>query len=142
MVEVADPYDELAAYTLTRGDQSFIHQHVADTRAIRTATPETARITVAQALVGLYLHVEHGFTGRQVQRVHQLLANERPEWPAFSLPDDRGRMRVAEVLAEPPGERRDGAIHRWARSTWEACSGLRNEVAAFLSANGITVDRR
>jgi hypothetical protein len=89
-------------------------------------------------LVGLYLHVEHGCSGRQVQRIHQLLANQRPTWPGFTLPDRRGAMTVRDVVDVPPGEGRDDAIERWARSTWAACADLRDGVAALLSSHGIT----
>jgi ABC-type protease/lipase transport system fused ATPase/permease subunit len=99
---VDDAYDELAAYTLTRGDASFVHQHVVDVRAIKTATAETRSIAVVQSLVGHYLHAEHGFDGRQVQRVHKVLADQRPEWPAFELPEDRGSTTVDDILAVHP----------------------------------------
>jgi uncharacterized protein DUF5946 len=135
-------YEELAAYTLGRGDPAFIHQHVVDASAIQTATDETKPIRVAQALVGLYLHVVHGLTGRQVQRVHKLLADRRPAWPTFALPDDRGSMSASQVLAQPPGDARDRAIEAWATSTWEACHDLADAVAAFLASNGISVAGR
>jgi len=131
-------YHELNAYTLELGDATFIHQAVVDAWAVQTATPDDKPIRVAQALVGLFLHVEHHMTGRQVQRVHQLLADRRPDWPNFRLPPTRGSMTVGDVVAEPPGERRDRAIEAWVTSTWQACRDLRNEVIAFLASNGIT----
>jgi hypothetical protein len=90
------------------------------------------------ALVGLFLHVEHGLTGRQVQRVHRILAAQRPPWPRFALPDDRGPITIHDVIAEPPGERRDRAIESLATSTWNACRGLRGSIQAFLSLCGVT----
>jgi len=133
------PYEELRAYTLGRGDAAFIHQHVVDTYAVQTATDEDRPIRVAQALVGLYLHVEHGLTGRQVQRVHQIVADRCPEWPRFALPADRGPMTVGDVVVEPPGDRRDRAIEAWAASTWQACRHrVREAVDAFLVSQGIT----
>ena len=73
-----ESYDQLAAYTLGRGDAGFIHQHVVDAYAVKTGTDDTKPIRTAQAIIGLYLHAEHGLTGRQVQRVHHLLADGRP----------------------------------------------------------------
>lgn len=32
-------YQELAAYTLSRNDAAFIHQHVVDAYAVQSATP-------------------------------------------------------------------------------------------------------
>jgi hypothetical protein len=132
-------YDELRAYTLERGDAAFIHQHVVDAYAVQTTTDEDRPIRLAQALVGLYLHVEHGLTGRQIQRIHKIVADRRPRWPRFALEADRGRMTVDDVLAEPPGDRRDRAIEAWAVSTWQAVRAeVREPVEAFLSSQGIT----
>lgn len=132
-------YDELRANTLGRGDAAFIHQHVVDTYAVQTATDKDRSIRLAQALVGLYLHVEHGLTAQQVQRIHQIVADRRPEWPRFALPMDRGPMTVGDVVAEPRGERRDRAIEAWATSTWQACRHqVREAVDAFLLSQGIT----
>src|SRR5438067_3221775 len=49
-------------------------QHVVDAYAAQTARASTKPITLAFALVGLYLHLEKNQTGKQVQRVHMLLA--------------------------------------------------------------------
>jgi Family of unknown function (DUF5946) len=133
-----EAYLELAAYTLSLCDAAFIHQHIVDTYAVHTAMPSDKPIRIAQALVGLFLHVEHGLTGRRVQRVHRILAAQRPAWPRFALPDDRGLITVHDVMAEPPGERRDRAIEAWATSTWNACRGLRRSIQAFLSSCGVT----
>ncbi len=137
----ARAYHELSAYTLGLGDPAFIHQHVVDAYAAQTATSADRPIRLSQALVGLYLHVEYGLTGQQVQRVHQLLANQRPDWPNFALPADRGPMRVSDVIAEPAGAERAGAIERWSASTWDACSIHRGPVAALLDSFGINTPR-
>lgn len=133
-----EAYDELAAYSLGLGDVGFLHQHVVDTYAVRVATDDTKPIAVVQALVGLYLHVNRGLTGRQVQRVHKMLADRRPAWPRISLPSNRGSMTVRDVLAQRPGVARDRAIEEWASETWNACRALRPDLDAFLSTNGIT----
>ncbi len=114
-----------------------MHQHVVDTYAIQTANDDTKPIAVVQALVGLYLHVEHGLTGRQVQRVHKILADRRPEWPRISLPSNRSPMTVRDVLARRPGVARDHAIEEWASQTWTACRALGRDLETFLISNGI-----
>lgn len=53
-----DAYDELCAYTLTRGDPGFIHQHVVDAFTAQHADETTEPITLTFALVGLYPRVE------------------------------------------------------------------------------------
>jgi Family of unknown function (DUF5946) len=138
MAEEDAAYHELSAYTIGLRDAAYVHQHVVDAYAVQTASSGERPIRVAQALVGLYLHVEHGLTGRQVQRVHKILGDRRPDWPDFALPPTRGSMTVRDVLAQPPGDRRDRAIETWVRSTWEACRDLRDDVERFLRSNGIT----
>ena len=130
-------YDELASYTLTHGDPAFIHQHVVDAFAAQHATATTKPITVAFALIGLYLHVERGFTGRQVQRAHMMLARRSRSWPIFPLPETRGTLTAAEVLAAPAGPARDRAISEWCASVWSAYAEIAPEVAALAREHGL-----
>ena len=130
-------YDELASYTLTRGDAAFIHQHVVDAAAAQQATEATKPIAVAFALIGLYLHVERGFTGRQVQRAHMMLAKRTRQWPAFRLPTDRGTMTADDVMAAPAGAERDRAITAWCASVWEAYRESAAAVAQLSREHGL-----
>jgi hypothetical protein len=135
MTEV-DAYHELCAYTLTHWDPAFIHQHVVDAFAAQTASQGTKPIGVSFALVGLYLHIERDFTGRQVQQAHEYLARVKRAWPSFTLPKDRGVITARTVLAQPAGIARDEAIHGWCRSVWDAFRGVQNAVAELWSAYG------
>jgi hypothetical protein len=134
-------YEEVTAYTLSRRDSAFMHQHVVDAYAVQTSVDADKPIRRAQALIGLYLHVEHGLTGRDVQRVHKLLADQRPAWPTFPLPGERGDTTVRDVLAAEPGAGRDRAIEAWTRATWGSCRRLGPAIAEFLSSHGITPPR-
>src|SRR5690349_20552503 len=84
--------EELTAWSLSLGDKAFVHQHVVDAWAAQHASEQSRPISVAFALIGLYLHLERGLTGRQVQRVHMLLGQPRgrgpgrKDWPRFPLP--------------------------------------------------------
>ncbi len=127
-----DAYDELCAYTLTLGDATFRHQHVVDAYAVQSAGPYSKPIGVAFALAGLYLHVEGGFTGRQVQDAHRRMAREKRTWPEFALPAHRGAVSAREVLAASPGAERDDAIDGWCASVWEACAMHRDAVVELL----------
>src|SRR2546427_3129707 len=113
-------YDELCAYLLTHAGGTFSHQHVVDAFAAQTADERTKTITLTFALVGLCLHVERHFTGREVQRAHQRIARRKREWPSFLLPRDRGSVTAADVLARAVGSERDDAIHAWCISVWGA----------------------
>jgi hypothetical protein len=97
-------YDALYCYTMERDRRSFILQHVVDAYAAQTATGSAASIGMTFALVGLYLHVEKGFSGRQVQQVHIQLARDKRLWPTFPVPQDRGAMTAVDVLRAPAGQ--------------------------------------
>jgi len=136
-LEVKGAYDQLCAYTLTRGDAAFIHQHVVDAFAAQHAGEHSKPIGITFALVGLYLLVERGWTGKQVQRAHMQLARQKHAWPAFVLPADRGSMTAIDVMREVEGSARDRAIHAWCRSVWTAFTGSRESIAGLLRQHGI-----
>src|SRR6266700_1263245 len=105
-------FHEMSFYTLAHTDSAFLHQNAVDAFTAQQADLTTKPIAVVFALVGLYLHVEKQFTGRQVQKAHMQLANRRKSWPTLPLPAQRGDVRVKDVIAEPPGPARDAMIHR------------------------------
>jgi hypothetical protein len=127
-----DAYNELSYYSLAHRDPSFLHQHVVDAFAAQQADELTKPIKLTFALVGLYLHVEREFSGKQVQRVHMALAQRKQPWPSFALPYDRGALTAADVLAVPAGTERDHAIHAWCASVWQAFRECRETVVALL----------
>jgi hypothetical protein len=131
MDQLHDAYDEVYAYTMGRGP-SFILQHVVDAFGAQAATANTKPIGLTFSLVGLYLHVEKRFSGRQVQLVHMQLGKRKRRWPAIPLPVDRGSITVVEVLAAPPGAERDAAIDAWCGSVWEAFRESRQAIIDLL----------
>jgi hypothetical protein len=132
-----DAYHELSAYTLGHGGPSFIHQHVVDAFAAQRADERTKPIGLTFALAGLYLHLEKGFSGRQVQRAHMRMGRHKRQWPGFALPAQRGAVTAIEVMAAPEGAERDKAIDDWCRSVWDAFSAHRQAVDALLREYGI-----
>ncbi|HVH70639.1 MAG TPA: DUF5946 family protein [Candidatus Dormibacteraeota bacterium] len=129
-------YDEVYVYTM--GRPGFILQHVVDAFAVQTANKDSKPIGVVFGLVGLYLHVEKQFSGRQVQEVHRKLGGRKQEWPNINFPEDRGSMTVLDVLAAPAGPERDMAIDDWCRSVWTAFGGNRQTITALLRECQIT----
>ncbi len=113
-----DAYNELCCYTLTHGDPAFIHQHVVDAFAAQNADEHTKPIKLTFALIGLYLHVEKEFSGREVQRAHQFLAQHKGTWPSFPLPHDRGSLTAADV--------------NWCVAVWNAFRGSHQTVTELL----------
>jgi len=112
-------FDELCFYTLSHPDPAFLHQHAVDSFAAQHADAQSKPITVVFGLIGLYLFLEKGFTGKQVQKMHMQLARQRKVWPAISPPGVQARITVSDVLAAPRGPERDNAIRDWCVSVWE-----------------------
>jgi hypothetical protein len=129
-------YDEVYVYTM--GRPGFILQHVVDAFAVQTANDAGKPIGVVFGLVGLYLHVEKQFSGRQVQKAHMELGRRKREWPRVYLPETRGSMTVSDVLAAPAGAERDIAIDDWCRSVWTAFGANRQTIIALLQEYRIT----
>jgi Family of unknown function (DUF5946) len=112
-------YDQLSLYTLAHENASFIHQHIVDAYGAQHAGEQPKPIRIIFGLIGLYLYLEKGFTGRQVQRMHMLLANQRKQWPRLTPPEVNVTFTVSDVLNAAPGEQRDNAIREWCAAVWE-----------------------
>jgi hypothetical protein len=123
-------YHELYAYTM--GRPRFILQHVVDANRAQTVGADGKPIGIVFALVGLYLHLERGFTGAQVQQAHMTLGRTKREWPAIPLPERRGQMTPEDVMAAPEGAERDAAIDRWCASVWAEYEGSRGVIVRLL----------
>ncbi|MBS0659857.1 MAG: hypothetical protein JSR82_16580 [Verrucomicrobia bacterium] len=127
---------ELTAWTQNLADVNFVHQHVVDVQAAQQAGPATKPITLTFALVGLCLHLEHGWSGRAVQRAHMQLARAGKQWPQFPQPDERGTMSAADVVARPESER-VAAIDAWCAEVWAAYGECHRAVEELLRAHRI-----
>ncbi|HET6326557.1 MAG TPA: DUF5946 family protein [Planctomycetaceae bacterium] len=132
-----EAFHALCCYTLAHGSPSFIHQHVVDAFGAQDSREGDKSIRLTFALVGLYLHVERGWTGRQVQLAHMKLVRRKHQWPTFRIPDDRGAINAATVLAVSPGSERDQMIDAWCRSVWRAFSEHRAKIEKLLSEHGV-----
>lgn len=130
-------YDHLYTYAGGRGRDRFILQNVVDAHHAQTATDQTKPIVIIMALVGLYLHVEQGFSGLQVQHVHMQLARKKHRWPKIVLPHTRGAVTPQDVMNVSEGDERDRAISDWCRSVWEAYRQNRETIIALLQRHGI-----
>ena len=133
-----EQYHELAYYTLAHTSADFIHQYVVDAFAAQHASASDKPIRLAFALAGLYLHIEHHYSGKEVQRAHQALATAKRAWPMFSIPEHRGDVTVADVLAAAPGAARDRMIEAWCRSVWDAFAGSHPAVERWLAGFGLS----
>ncbi|MDE2001087.1 MAG: hypothetical protein KGI60_00805 [Patescibacteria group bacterium] len=127
-----EAYHELLYYTLAHPDPKFIHQYAVDAYAAQHADEKSKRIGVAFALIGLYLALKKGYSGREVQLAHMELGKKRKMWPAFDLPKSRGTVTVADVMSAAPGAERDAAIRNWCASVWKAYGDSHDQVAALV----------
>jgi Family of unknown function (DUF5946) len=125
---------ELNAYTLLRGDResAFIHQLQVDAYAAQHVGANPRPIGPAFALIGLYLTCERGYSGRQVQHMHMLLARRSKTWPRFTPPSRAGDMTILDVMQAPPGAERDGALHRWGQLVWQSWSHEHERVRSLF----------
>ncbi len=121
-------YHELSLYTLSLRDPYFIHQHIVDAYAAQHAAQNLKPITNAFALIGLYLFVEKGYTGKQVQDAHKFLADRKKDWPLFDISKEKAKLNVADVLKVQPGPERDEMIKGWTRAVWEIWKNKKGEI--------------
>ena len=114
MTDLEKAHDDILLYTLehAKNDPFFIHQLAVDAYTIQHSSGDTKRIVVAFALIGLYLFLEKGYTGKQVQDAHVKLTSLRNNWPEFSLVENRGDITVFDVLVKTPGIERDEEIKK------------------------------
>lgn len=118
-----DLYSDLSLYTLQSRDPAFPHQYIVDAYAAEHPEECLRPIRLAFALVGLYLHAEKGFTGRDVQRAHMSMGrSSAKDWPSFDWPDSKGDVSIQDVHAAAPGPERDRLIEEWTKSLWAAWS--------------------
>ncbi|MEI6553406.1 MAG: DUF5946 family protein [bacterium] len=127
-------YDELSIYTLEHKGPDFIHQYVVDTYTAQNATLKIPSISITCALVGLYLHCEKGFTGREVQKFHMKMIKQKKTWPTFDFPTERGSITIADVLNAPAGELRDNLINTWSKSVWTAWTKNKSRIEQLIES--------
>ncbi len=111
---------DLMCYTVAKQDPEFIHQHAVDTHAAQHAGGPTRNITVAFGLIGLYLALEKGYTGRQVQLAHMSIAKTKKTWPRLEPPRQPAVLTVMDVLQAGTDAERDAMIRKWMRAVWES----------------------
>jgi len=112
-------FSDLSCYTVARQDAEFIHQHAVDAYEAQHAGGTTRNITVAFGLIGLYLALERGFTGKQVQQAHMRIARIRNDWPRIEPPVRPAGITVLDVLQVPDGPEKDAIIRKWMEAVWE-----------------------
>ena len=106
-------FSNLSWYTVSKRDVEFIHQHVVDAYEAQHGGGTTRNSTVVFGLIGLYLALEKGYTGKQVQRAHMRIAGIRKDWPRLEPPARPAGITVLDVLKVPDGLKEDALIRQW-----------------------------
>ena len=112
-------FSNLSCYTVSKQDAEFIHQYAVDAYEAQHAGGKTRNITVAFGLIGLYLALEKGYTGKQVQQAHMQIAKIRKDWPRLEPPVRPAQLTVMDVLKAPDGIKKDAMIRQWMETVWE-----------------------
>jgi hypothetical protein len=129
--ECLHAYSDLQCCTVGKQDPWFIHQHVVDTYAAQHSGGPTRAITVAFGLIGLYLALEKGFTGKQVQLAHMRIARTRKVWPHLDPPSQPAVLTVMDVLQAGTDEEKDALIREWMAAVWESWADRQRWVRAI-----------
>jgi len=132
MASPKDEFNELSFYTLEHPDKIyFIHQHIVDAFQAQHADQNTKPIGLVFSLIGLYLFLDKGYTGRQVQLAHMKLSQNKKTWPQLELPAQRGAITVSSVMKTEAGPARDKMIKAWCSSVWDAYKNWHSAIAAL-----------
>ena len=129
----SDQLNELSFYTLSHSGGTFIHQLAVDAFTAQNADEETRPMARIFSLVTLYLHIEKNYTGKQAQLAHMKMAKHKIDWPQIILPEERGEITINDVLALPPGSRRDEMISRWCSSVWKVYKSNRDTIISICN---------
>ncbi len=131
-----EAYNELTYYTLEHAlrDKSFIHQYVVDAYAAQHANKSSKPVYIAFALAGLYLHIEKGYTGKQVQEAHMQLAKSKTALPSFSIPSHKAAIDIHQILKSAPGVKRDQTINKWSLAVWQMWKESHPKVISWIKS--------
>lgn len=113
--------------TLIAGSGDFIHQVALDAYVAQHC-PGDARRALVYSLAGLYLVVEQGRTGRQVQQVHQALAMTRHPLLAMEPVDAHAAGTAADVLLQISHDGLVASVNGWAARVWHAYAAHHQEI--------------
>ena len=119
-------HGEVAGFQADHPVMLRFHQLSADAYAAQHAGEGTPLIRVGYALAGLWLSIEHGFSGEDVRAVHRRMGRPTADWPAFGSPPAPPRrwMTVVDVADVGVRARSEAgharAVALWSESVWQA----------------------
>ncbi len=129
--------EQLYYYTLSHPSSNFIHQHVVDAHTLQAANTSTGKLALVFAALGLYLFLEKGVTGREIQQVHVKLSSQKNVLPEFILPQESMNYPLANILSATPGSERDRAIYEWCEFVWKKFAVNKETIETWLRQHEI-----
>jgi hypothetical protein len=118
------------------GDMRFAARRrmVVDTYALQHAERYCASaISMAAHLTGLCIAIEHRGREEQLNAAIQRWLSRRPEVTKPPLPETRGPLTIAAVLAATELIDHRAAVEGWARGTWDAYASLHPIARAWVA---------
>jgi hypothetical protein len=107
------------------------HQLTVDAYGAQHAGAPSPPISTAFGLIGLYLALEHGWSGTAVRAAHQFLAQRYSTWPSFRLCADGPVLTVADVAGSITPDEHASRVQAWARSVWNSWGPEHLQVRAW-----------
>jgi hypothetical protein len=132
--ECAAVYAEVSGFEFEHPVMLRYHQLSVDAYGAQHAGPPTTAIRLGYSLAGLWLALEHGFSGDEVRAVHANMGHAQAWWPTFEPPTGASRMTVLDVaeqgvrLGSSTGHAT--ATRAWAEAVWAGWTAERPAVAA------------
>lgn len=128
-------YQELILYTLSLGDNDFIHQHVIDAYTAQHSSPELKGIQISFALIGIYLYLEQHYSGRAVQHAHRQLAEKRKKWPILIHSQPVTEITVQSILLQINKDAFTTSVHDWSETVWQAWEADRSTIIELYNTS-------
>lgn len=138
-------HSEVLGYACEHPVMLRYHQLTVDTYGAQHAGGSTPLIRVGYSLAGLWLALEHGFSGEDVRAVHRRMGRPTADWPAFQAPEPPQRWATVLDVAEAGVRARSEAGHaraigRWSENVWSVWCGSGTDDAVEGMLRGIFLE--
>jgi glutathione S-transferase len=110
------------------------HQLTVDAYGAQHADVPSRPISTAFGLIGLYLALEHGWSGTAVRAAHQFLAQRFSRWPSFRGRAEGPVLTVADVAGATTPDEHASHVQAWARSVWNSWAPEHPHVRSWAEA--------
>lgn len=96
------------------------HQLIVDAYGAQHAGAPSPPISAAFGLIGLYLSLEHDWSGTAVRAAHQFLAQRYSTWPSFRGRADDLVITVDDVAGATTADVHASRVQAWGRAVWNS----------------------